>query len=398
MAAEGPTPTPTAESDVTAPIGPTAESAVSQHSSSPAPSHVTSSECRYGQQNTDTASTPLTKRSHVDDSARQNGDLPRPELQAMVDQFTELEAGARNAADSRSAGRVSFADPLTPLPPRKSSLQPSLVAAYPEMQTKRSSLAPVSGSPQSLGDQAPGKGPDPLGQRYSFADNARESSGASSPINSHSPLAPFSLQESLPPSEPDSDLPFDFHRFLEQLRHRTADPVAKFLRSFLAEFGKKQWMVHEQVKIIGDFLSFITGKMAQCEVWRDASDAEFENAREGMEKLVMNRLYSQTFSPVLPPPRSTATSRLDIPPGKQPSGGRRGQHQEDVERDEVLAQKIQIYQWTREEHLDIPSVGEHGKRFLNLAQQGEVPSMLWEIKYLSIYRTVETSILSGPAR
>ena len=31
--------------------------------------------------------------------------------------------------------------------------------------------------------------------------------------------------------------------------------------------------------------------MRESEVWRNATDAEFENAMEGMEKLVMNRLY-----------------------------------------------------------------------------------------------------------
>ncbi|KKY23881.1 putative guanine nucleotide exchange factor [Phaeomoniella chlamydospora] len=154
------------------------------------------------------------------------------------------------------------------------------------------------------------------------------------------------------------------------LRHKSADPVAKFLRSFLTEFGKKQWMVHEQVKIISDFLAFITNKMAQCDVWRDVSDTEFDNAKEGMEKLVMNRLYSQTFSPAIPPPPPVPRSRSKRKEQERIHGpGRRGQHQEDVERDEVLAQKIRIYSWVSEEHLDIPSVGPNGKRFLALAQQ-----------------------------
>jgi len=129
-------------------------------------------------------------------------------------------------------------------------------------------------------------------------------------------------------------------------------------------------MVHEQVKIISDFLSFIANKMALCEVWRDVSDAEFDNAREGMEKLVMNRLYSQTFSPAIPPPQPIPGAKPKRRGGERPMGpGRRGQHQEDVERDEVLAQKIAIYGWVREEHLDIPPVNESGKRFLKLAQQ-----------------------------
>ena len=31
--------------------------------------------------------------------------------------------------------------------------------------------------------------------------------------------------------------------------------------------------------------------MRACEPWKNASEAEFDNAMEGMEKLVMNRLY-----------------------------------------------------------------------------------------------------------
>jgi hypothetical protein len=132
-------------------------------------------------------------------------------------------------------------------------------------------------------------------------------------------------------------------------------------------------MAHEQVKIIGDFLAFITNKMAICEVWRDVSDAEFDNAKEGMEKLVMNRLYSQTFSPAIPAPptipRSTSRSRRrEIERLHGP--WRRGQHQEDIERDDILAQKIRIYSWVKEEHLDIPAVSGSGRRFLSLAQQG----------------------------
>ena len=92
-----------------------------------------------------------------------------------------------------------------------------------------------------------------------------------------------------------------------------------------------------------------------------------------MEKLVMNRLYSQTFSPAIPPPQAIPRSaskskRKELE--RLHGSGRGGQHQEDVERDEVLAQKIRIYSWVKEDHLDIPPVGPNGHRFLNLAQQG----------------------------
>ena len=154
-------------------------------------------------------------------------------------------------------------------------------------------------------------------------------------------------------------------------------------------------MVHEQVKIISDFLAFITTKMAQCEVWRGVSDVEFDNAKEGMEKLVMNRLYSQTFSPAISPPAMTSRSRSrnrrkEMDRFEAP--GRRGQHQEDVERDEILAQKVRIYSWIREEHLDIPP--------LNLAQQGKLESKICSVMEVSdpVDRTVKDKRISCSPR
>ncbi|EER28052.1 Vacuolar sorting protein 9 domain containing protein [Coccidioides posadasii C735 delta SOWgp] len=270
-----------------------------------------------------------------------------------------------------------FADETTSLR-QEEIMSPRLeLAAHPRFPPRKSSLEPVPSSLDGAGDQQ---------------SNSRQPQ-TSSILSNHSrrslsppavpPKSPPSVSQKAtvgeetestgpPPPEPEPDQPFDFHRFLEQLRHRTADPVAKFLRSFLTEFGKRQWMVHEQVKIIGDFLAFITNKMAMCDVWKEVSDVEFDNAKEGMEKLVMNRLYSQTFSPAIPPPpvlpRNRSRGRKkDLE--KLLGPGRRGQHQEDVERDEILAQKIRIYSWVREEHLDIPPVSSNGHRFLHLAQQ-----------------------------
>jgi hypothetical protein len=233
---------------------------------------------------------------------------------------------------------------------------------------RKSSLEPLPQSASNFPSSGPSSVPAPIVVPKSAPN-----------IGTDVPETPQSTSSRIGLPEPEPDQPFDFHRFLEQLRHRTADPVAKFLRSFLTEFGKKQWLVHEQVKIISDFLAFITNKMAQCEVWRHVSDAEFDNAKEGMEKLVMNRLYSQTFSPVIPPPPSVPRSasrskRRELERIHGP--GRRGQHQEDVERDEILAQKIRIYSWIRPEHLDIPSLGNNGRRFINLAQQGTFCNLL----------------------
>jgi hypothetical protein len=278
-------------------------------------------------------------------------DNSQSEIQSIMDQFASDQGPGEHEIMSP---RLELASPMlespsAAFPPRRSSLVP-LDKPLPTPTDDEVSTTSLQSPPPRTSSLYR------VGTNTSFVEPTSPSAHASR------------YKPAQPAPEPDPDLPFDFHRFLEQLRHRTADPVAKFLRSFLLEFGKKQWMVHEQVKIIGDFLEFISKKMAQCEVWRTVSDAEFDNAREGMEKLVMNRLYSQTFSPAIPPPEPASprkARRRQEPPGP----GRRGQHQEDVERDEVLAQKVRIYKWVGEEHLDIKPVGEKGKKFLHLAQQ-----------------------------
>ena len=289
-----------------------------------------------------------------------------------MEQFSEEGGGP--GADEVMSPRLEITSPLlgssVQHPPRKSSLEPpapNIVQQLQELQGLRlSTSSPGSTRSKKEGDDF--KPPVPPKDDSTFPGRLRNDSHEAV----DSPMSPIASLHRPPPPEPEPEPPlaFDFHRFLEQLRNKKADPVARYLKSFLSEFGKRQWMVHEQVKIISDFLAFIANKMAQCEVWRDVSDAEFDNAREGMEKLVMNRLYSQTFSPAIPAPQPIPGAKKRRA-GDRPMGpGRKGQHQEDVERDEILAQKVNIYSWVKEEHLDIPPVSESGKRFLKLAQQG----------------------------
>ncbi|KAF4512504.1 hypothetical protein G6O67_001636 [Ophiocordyceps sinensis] len=318
-------------------------------------------------------------RSDDDDRKYASGDDQdsgsRSEIQSIMEQFSE--AGGGPGEDEVMSPRLEIASPRLSgsmhLPPRKSSLEPAAPSISTQLHDfgalRLSTSSPGSPRPKerSMDDQGPPVPPKdgPFGAPL----RARSDLAPSSVTSPTSPAMP--VHRPPPPEpEPEPSLPFDFHRFLEQLRNKKADPVARYLKSFLSEFGKKQWMVHEQVKIISDFLAFIANKMALCEVWRDVSDAEFDNAREGMEKLVMNRLYTQTFSPAISPPKPVPGAKPKRRGGDVPMGpGRRGQHQEDVERDDVLTQKINIYGWVKEEHLDIPPFGDSGRRFLKLAQQ-----------------------------
>jgi len=281
------------------------------------------------------------------------------EIQTIMHQFQEEEALGEQEIMSP---RLEKQQPIFHLPPRTSSLEnQEKFSEEPTPGIVRRDTETFFGSPVAS-KSSPITSPP---QRKESADD-------SSSVTSRR----TSLFQPPPPSpDPEPPAVFDFHKFLEQLRHRTADPVARYLRSFLQEFVKKPWAVHEQVKIIGDFLEFITKKMAQCEVWASLNDDEFDNAREGMEKLVMNRLYSQTFSPAIPAATTNSTTRKGrngrLAADASSSGaGRHGQHEEDVERDAVIAQKMRIYGWIKTEHLDMqPVTGEKPQKFLKMAQQ-----------------------------
>ncbi|VDB90681.1 unnamed protein product [Peniophora sp. CBMAI 1063] len=233
-----------------------------------------------------------------------------------------LVAGTGRSRSHSRPGSMDFATAIqTPTPVSAGSF----AAQQQQSERARSNLVPTDdpetdarGSPKLAGT---GTGPaQPRVQAIS-----REASG-SRPGSRAS-------REGDPPA-------FDFQRFLDQMKLKSAEPIAKYLRSFLNNFTKRTFTVADQIKLINDFLGFISHKMRDVEPWKNASDAEFENAMEGMEKLVMNRLYDFIFTPQVAravPPRPVTT--------------------DDLERDRVLAQRIALFGWIEPRHLDVP-VGE----------------------------------------
>ena len=89
----------------------------------------------------------------------------------------------------------------------------------------------------------------------------------------------------------------------------------------------------------------------------------------------MNRLYSRVFAPA-------ALANIPTPPNYIPGSQNRvpdeareklGDLMDDVERDRVLAERIEIFEWIGPKELDIPEgMVEVGERFLGLAEQGTV--------------------------
>lgn len=109
--------------------------------------------------------------------------------------------------------------------------------------------------------------------------------------------------------------------------------------------------------------------MRECDVWRRSPETEFDNAMEGMEKLVMNRLYDLYASSLSISPTlliyytSTFTPQLLLTTPPRPVTT------DDLERDRILLQRITLFRWVEEKHLDVPE-GEGSKGFLMFAQQG----------------------------
>ncbi|KAK4056939.1 hypothetical protein OIO90_002189 [Microbotryomycetes sp. JL221] len=214
--------------------------------------------------------------------------------------------------------------------------------------SEKASLALASETP------TPSHLPKPLASIASvFKSSSRPSSAGGSPQPQLSEKAGLAKgKERL--KEEDREAMFDFNRFLEQMRSRSADPVAKYLRSFLKEFSRRTpRSTEDQIRVINDFLDFIAGKMRAVEPWKsyfidhepERAEIEFDMAMEAMEKLVMNRLWHLTFTPALD---------LSTYPGQVSATG-------DLERDQVLSQRIKLFSWIRPIHLDLPIEDPDGR-------------------------------------
>ena len=77
------------------------------------------------------------------------------------------------------------------------------------------------------------------------------------------------------------------------------------------------------------FLEDTNSKLAQHELWIDSTDEELDNASEGLEKYLMNKMYKACFQPVA---------------------------SDDALRDQALADRLSLLSFIEAKHLDIPAV------------------------------------------
>ncbi|KIM90406.1 hypothetical protein PILCRDRAFT_84425 [Piloderma croceum F 1598] len=288
----------------------------------------------------------------------------------VLNEFDPLTDRGEQAAREAWASAESHPPPpqSTPVPQPDTSILDSVSPEPPPKDIPVLQTQPPSDPPVASGSNFPSLAS--LARSFSIPTIVRPrptSIDVARAVPSPATLSSFSVQQDQQPHDPENSIAvirsstpeangtdsprpgrdqdkeptFDFQKFLDQMKLKSADPVAKFLRSrglrFLSNFAKRTFTVSDQIKIINDFLNFISARMRETDVWRNATDAEFDNAMEGMEKLVMNRLYEFTFTPQV--------SRM-VPP--------RPVTADDLERDRVLSQRIALFGWIEEKHLDIP--------------------------------------------
>ena len=92
----------------------------------------------------------------------------------------------------------------------------------------------------------------------------------------------------------------------------------------------------------------------------------------------MNRLYSRTFAPAalasIPTIQSNTTTTTSLNRVSEEAREKLGDLMDDIERDRVLTERIEIFKWVGPKELDIPDgMVEGGEKFLGLAEQGIYP-------------------------
>lgn len=145
-----------------------------------------------------------------------------------------------------------------------------------------------------------------------------------------------------------SHKPFDFQIFLNHLKKKSADPIVRYIRSFLVSFSRQAstLTVPQMIVAVRQFQDFLGDKFTVYEPFASMDAVDLENSGEGVEKLIMNRLYDYCFSP-------QAVKKFG--PNAPASVF------DDVREDEAFASQVEKFSWVLGIHLDV-DIDEIAKR------------------------------------
>lgn len=137
-----------------------------------------------------------------------------------------------------------------------------------------------------------------------------------------------------------SHRPFDFHVFFSHLRSKSAEPIVKYITSFLVSFTRQanSMTAAQMIRATVQFRVFINEKFEEFEPFALMDEKDVENSNEGIEKLIMNRLYDVCFSPAAVKKFGSAASV--------------SAHQ-DVQEDRAFDLQVEKFSWVSGVHLDV---------------------------------------------
>lgn len=137
-----------------------------------------------------------------------------------------------------------------------------------------------------------------------------------------------------------SHKPFDFQVFLNHLRKKSADHIVRYIRSFLVSFTRQAHAltVAQMIQAIRQFKEFLNEKFQVYEPFASMDADDLENSGEGVEKLIMNRLYQYCFSPEALKKFGANASQSIF---------------EDVREDQKFLLQVEKFSWILGIHLDV---------------------------------------------
>ncbi len=85
---------------------------------------------------------------------------------------------------------------------------------------------------------------------------------------------------------------FSFQDFVDKMRHKSAINLVRKIKKFIYDVNKNDYTEDLPDRVI-NFLSDVMQEISEHSQWKNASEQEMDNAREGIEKYVMTKIYSK---------------------------------------------------------------------------------------------------------
>ena len=179
---------------------------------------------------------------------------------------------------------------------------------------------------------------DPLSQDSNIPKTPKPQT---SDNDNHSITSETKTSPTKKPDDNQEEYFFDFQLFINDFKDPNAEPLVKYTRSFLNNFVTQRtlWTASEQQKLINDFKLFIYEKFKQFKPFNEFNNAKLRNSQEGIEKLIMGKLYPLCFSPELL--KKIPIDKLDE------------EHKNDILEDGFLQEKIDEYAFIELDNLDV---------------------------------------------